>query len=262
MLEEPLVADDGTSAAEPPSTRTSTLHTEEVAVAPALHTEVTTVPALNTGGGAVPAPIPTSTRRVAAVAFTAEQLRAATTDFSTVLGRGKYGTVFRGTLPDGRPIAVKRMTLPPPAKKKRKKLLRRRQQGGEEEAGGSNKYSGETSFRRELSVLQCYHHRNLVSMYGWCFAEQERKRGAAPPAFSLVLELLPEGSLLDRLAWGARAPPTAQQRCAIAADVARGLNYLHTVASPPLIHQDVKSDNVLLTVDLATGRASSLARHA
>ena len=250
-------------------------------------------------GGTPPRPLPPRVASHApraaapqAVAFTAEELREATSDFCTELGRGKFGTVYLGTLRDGRQVAVKQVTLPQLSReqqqqqqqqqqrkkmKKRRRFLpgrRRRQQqqeeqqqqqqqqqqqweGGVEEGQQSDadKYSSETSFRRELSVLQCYRHRNLVCMYGWCFAsaqQRARGQGAPAPTCSLVLEYLPDGSLLDRLdpanATAAQAAPlTAAQRCAIAADVARALHYLHAEAPTPLIHQDVKSDNVLLT---------------
>ena len=92
-------------------------------------------------------------------------------------------------------------------------------------------------------------HRNVVALYGSCV----EKTAGRPSRFSLVLELLPGGSLLERLSpLSAAAALTALQRFVIASDVARGLHYLHVEMSPPLIHQDVKSDNVLLTE--ASGR--------
>ena len=73
--------------------------------------------------------------------------------------------------------------------------------------------------------------------------------------FSLVLEYMSGGSLLDALAAGrSRRQPAlaAAPRLDVASDVARGLHYLHTEAL--LIHQDVKSDNVLLAFDGNSGR--------
>ena len=83
---------------------------------------------------------------------------------------------------------------------------------------------------------------------------------AAPVArlrYCLVLEYMDEGSLLQRLRnqrtpnpRTGLVPPqlTAQQRFEVASDVARGLEFLHTVPSPPIIHQDIKSDNILLSL--------------
>jgi serine/threonine protein kinase len=62
-----------------------------------------------------------------------------------------------------------------------------------------------------------------------------------------VYEFMPGGSLKDRLAPASAAPPlTWQQRHIVASDTARGLEYLHVDADPPIIHQDIKSDNILL----------------
>jgi serine/threonine protein kinase len=87
-------------------------------------------------------------------------------------------------------------------------------------------------------------HPNLVLLIGYCI---EKKRKAT--TCSLVLEFMAGGSLLERLR-PAHADPvlTAQERFDVAGDVARALHYLHAEASPPLIHQDVKSDNILLAV--------------
>ena len=60
----------------------------------------------------------------------------------------------------------------------------------------------------------------------------------------LVFEFMAGGSLRSRIASGTAL--AAQQRFDIASDVARGLRYLHVMADPPIIHQDVKTDNILL----------------
>jgi serine/threonine protein kinase len=106
-----------------------------------------------------------------------------------------------------------------------------------------NPYAGEAGFRLELEVLSKYRHPHLVELIGYCVDKQLLKATKC----NLVLEFMAEGSLLDRLRPDHAAPAlAAQERFDIAADVARGLHYLHAEASPPLIHQDVKSDNVLL----------------
>ena len=94
-------------------------------------------------------------------------------------------------------------------------------------------------------MLSRYAHPNLVQLIGFCVEKKKKKKSTT---CSLVLEFMPGGSLLDRLRLTHAGPPlTAQERFDVAADVARGLHYLHT-AKPPLIHQDVKSDNILLAV--------------
>jgi len=155
------------------------------------------------------------------IAFSAAQLRAMTSGFAQQLGEGAFGAVFGGALPDGRRVAVKRMTLG---------------------ATATNKYEGEAGFRRELEVLHRYRHAHIVALFGYCIEGGQ--------TFSLVLEFMPGGTLLDRLEPAHTDPPlTAQQRFDIAAHVARGLYYLHAEATPPVIHQDVKSDNVLLATE-------------
>ena len=234
-----------------------------------------------------PPPLPAS------IAFTAAQVSAITSGFRDELGTGAYGSVFRGELPDGRPVAVKQMLLAATAlggtSSSSSSMAATADHGmaatgdravagggGNKDASpipGGEKYEGEDGFRRELEALRHYRHANIVGLLGYCidYGQQQQQQGgggsASVPRFCLVLELCVGGSLESRLKATASnrargGALTAEQRCNIASDVGRGLHYLHAEASPPLIHQDVKSDNVLLTVDLATGRASSLARHA
>ena len=176
------------------------------------------------GGGALAAP-------AAMTVFAAADLSRYCSKFTHILGAGSFGVVCRGTLPDGRGIAVKQVELLPAGKKKAGKK--------------SSPYSGEAGFQLELDVLSRYAHPNLVQLIGYCVEKKKMKKATT---CSLVLEFMPGGSLLDRLDPESDDPPlTAQERFDVAADVARGLHYLHT-AKPPLIHQDVKTDNILLAV--------------
>jgi serine/threonine protein kinase len=102
-------------------------------------------------------------------------------------------------------------------------------------------FVGVGSFFKELEVLSKFRHQNIVWLLGSCLSEDAAARQC------LVFEWMAGGSLLSRLAAGA-APLSAADRFAIASDVARGLEYLHNTADPPIIHQDVKSDNILLDV--------------
>jgi hypothetical protein len=171
--------------------------------------------------------------------FASAQLSRFTSKYSVLLGAGAFGNVYGGTLPGGRLIAVKQMELQ--KKKKKKKKL----------GGRADPYSGEAGFRLELGVLSKYRHPNLVELIGYC----EEKQLLKATRCYLVLEHMTGGALLARLQpWHAGPPLTAQQRFDIAAGVARGLHYLHAEARPPLIHQDVKTDNVLL----ATGVGGKL----
>ncbi|KAK9678218.1 hypothetical protein RND81_11G196900 [Saponaria officinalis] len=94
------------------------------------------------------------------------------------------------------------------------------------------KVNGDVS--KEISVLNKINHSNLVNLLGVCFNDG---------VWYLVYEYAINGPLSDwifekTLSWG--------KRMQIAWDVATGLNYLHSYTSPPLIHKDIKSCNILL----------------
>ena len=194
------------------------------------------------------------------VVFSPAQLRTATTGYSQKLGKGAFGAVYGGVLSDGRRIAVKQAQLP---RQHGSKYVSGSSGGGGRGAanlddGDPSKYAGEEGFRLELEVLSKYRHPHLVALFGHCI---ERAAGAdRVDRFSLVLEFMPGGSLLERLRPASSRPPLpARQRFEVAAHVVRALHYLHAEASPPLIHQDVKSDNVLLAERAGGGIVAKVA---
>lgn len=150
-----------------------------------------------------------------------EVLRAVTNNFApqNEIGRGGFGVVYKGVLQDSTPLAVKRM-----------------------EAGMiNNKVLDE--FHAEIAVLSKVRHRHLVSLLGYSVEGNEKL---------LVYEYMPQGALsrhlfmwkklnLDPLSW--------TQRLSIALDVARGMEYLHSLAHQSFIHRDLKSSNILLGDD-------------
>jgi len=157
--------------------------------------------------------------------FALAELEAATGGFAPrfKLAEGAFGAVYRGKLlPSGTAVAIKVLT--------RK----------DDPAAEHSQYSGENSFALEAKVLGKYRHANIVGLVGQCL-------GDAQPLQYLVYEFMPGGALRDRLAPESAAPPlTWQERLVVASDAARGLEYLHVDADPPIIHQDIKSDNILL----------------
>ncbi|XAR60183.1 Non-specific serine/threonine protein kinase [Bertholletia excelsa] len=148
-------------------------------------------------------------------------LRNVTNNFSpeNELGRGGFGAVYKGELEDGTKIAVKRM-----------------------EAGVlSSKVLDE--FRSEIAVLSKVRHRHLVSLLGYSIEGNERL---------LVYEYVPQGALSRHLFhWKSLnlEPLSWTRRLNIALDVARGMEYLHTLAHESFIHRDLKSSNILLGDD-------------
>ncbi|WZZ67200.1 LOW QUALITY PROTEIN: hypothetical protein YC2023_078570 [Brassica napus] len=148
-------------------------------------------------------------------AFSLEILREATQDFSFSVGKGGLDLYIRE---NGREIAVKKIDV----------------------ADGK----GYGLFDAELSVLSRVRHRNIVSLHGYCIEGDERL---------LVYELMAHGALSKHLRKEGKAERLDwSRRLVIALDVARGLEYLHTLASQSqiYIHPDVKSSNVLLGEDL------------
>ncbi|GMY32065.1 receptor-like kinase TMK4 [Fagus crenata] len=99
-------------------------------------------------------------------------------------------------------------------------------------------------FQAEIEVLTKVRHRRLVALLGYCTNDNERL---------LVFEYMPEGTLTQHLFhWGENgcSPLTWKQRITIALDVARVVEYLHSLAQQSFIHRDLKPSNILLGHDM------------
>ncbi|ESW14005.1 hypothetical protein PHAVU_008G245000 [Phaseolus vulgaris] len=92
-------------------------------------------------------------------------------------------------------------------------------------------------FLTEIELLSRLHHRNLVSLIGYCDEEGEQM---------LVYEYMPNGTLRDHLSAYSKDVLSFSMRLKIALGSAKGLLYLHTEANPPIFHRDVKASNILL----------------
>ncbi|PWA77994.1 serine/threonine-protein kinase PBS1 [Artemisia annua] len=153
---------------------------------------------------------------LAAQTFTFRELAAATKNFrgDCLLGEGGFGRVYKGRLESSNKIvAIKQLDR--------------------------NGLQGNREFLVEVLMLGLLHHPNLVNLIGYCADGDQRL---------LVYEYMALGSLDDhlhdpspgkkRLDWNTRMK--------IAAGAARGLEYLHDKASPPVIYRDLKCSNILL----------------
>ncbi|XP_009392075.2 putative wall-associated receptor kinase-like 16 [Musa acuminata AAA Group] len=145
--------------------------------------------------------------------YTKEDIEKATVNFdkSRELGRGGHGTVYKGNLDDGREVAIKRS-----------KVVTEDQS---------------EEFVREMIILSQINHKNIVRLLGCCLEVEIPM---------LVYEFIPNGTLFEFIHDndGKLIPLTIRLR--IARESAEALAYLHSSASPPIVHGDVKSLNILL----------------
>uniref|UniRef100_J3MWR9 Protein kinase domain-containing protein n=2 Tax=Oryza brachyantha TaxID=4533 RepID=J3MWR9_ORYBR len=102
---------------------------------------------------------------------------------------------------------------------------------------------GLDEFFAEVQSLTKVHHRNLVSLVGYCWEKDH---------LALVYEYMARGSLYDHLRGNHGVTETLnwKTRVRIAVEAAQGLDYLHKGCSLPIIHRDVKTQNILLSRNL------------
>ncbi|KAK7305403.1 hypothetical protein VNO77_43309 [Canavalia gladiata] len=156
--------------------------------------------------------------------FSLFELAIATNNFSVEnkIGAGSFGSVYKGKFADGREVAIKRGDTSTKKKKFQEK---------------------EIAFDSELALLSRLHHKHLVRLIGFCEENEERL---------LVYEYMTNGSLHDHLHDKNNVEKSSsilnswKMRIKIALDAARGIEYIHNYAVPPIIHRDIKSSNILL----------------
>lgn len=149
--------------------------------------------------------------------FTFKQLHSATGGFSksNVVGHGGFGLVYRGVLSNGRKVAIKLM----------------------DQAGKQ----GEDEFKMEVELLGQLRSPYLLALLGYC---SDRRK-------LLVYDYMANGGLQEHLypANGSNSVASKldwETRLRIALEAAKGLEFLHEHCSPPVIHRDFKSSNILL----------------
>ncbi|CAO2209512.1 unnamed protein product [Urochloa humidicola] len=142
--------------------------------------------------------------------YTFEQLKVATEEFSKLLGKGGFGSVFEGRVGEQR-VAVKQL----------------------DRAG-----QGKKEFLAEVEIIGNIHHINLVRLIGFCAEKSQRL---------LVYEYMSKGSL-DQWIYFRDANTSLDWHtcCRIITDIAKGLAYLHEECRQRIAHLDIKPQNILL----------------
>ncbi|KAL7218105.1 hypothetical protein ACSBR2_011391 [Camellia fascicularis] len=166
--------------------------------------------------------------------YTYKDLQKATCNFTTLIGQGAFGPVYKAQMLTGEMVAVKVLA--------------------------TDSKQGAKEFQTEVMLLGRLHHRNLVNLVGYCAEKGQHM---------LIYVYMTKGSLASHLYSERLEPLGWDLRIQIAVDVARALEYLHDGAVPPVIHRDIKSSNILLdqsmrarVADFGLSREEMVDKHA
>ncbi|KAF0931709.1 hypothetical protein E2562_005702 [Oryza meyeriana var. granulata] len=145
--------------------------------------------------------------------FSFREIRAATNNFDhgNKLGRGGFGTVYKGTFEDGTAFAAKVLS--------------------------AESEQGIKEFLTEIESITEAKHANLVRMLGCCVQRQNR---------ILIYEYVENNSLDHALQAAGVTDLSWSTRSGICMGIAKGLSYLHEEHEPSIVHRDIKASNVLL----------------
>ncbi|KAL4597720.1 hypothetical protein ACB092_11G009100 [Castanea dentata] len=146
------------------------------------------------------------------IRYSYSQIKSMTDGFKDKLGQGGYGTVFKGKLQSGYPVAIK--------------LLSKSKSNGQD-------------FMNEVATIGRIHHTNVVQLIGFCVEGSKQ---------ALVYEFMPNGSL-DKFIFSDRENSTVlswDRIYEIAVGVAQGIKYLHQGCDMQILHFDIKPYNILL----------------
>ncbi|KAL6312545.1 hypothetical protein AAG906_029476 [Vitis piasezkii] len=147
--------------------------------------------------------------------LTYSEVERITENFRKELGKGASAIVYHGHLSNGTEVAVKKLS--------------------------PSSILGSKQFKTEAQLLTRVHHKNLVSLFGYCDEGSN---------MVLIYEYMAKGNLKAYLSGKTEAALSWEQRLRIAIDAAQALEYLHNGCNPPIIHRDIKTENILLNEKL------------
>ncbi|GJX56744.1 leucine-rich repeat transmembrane protein kinase protein [Tanacetum coccineum] len=142
--------------------------------------------------------------------YTYSEVQSFTDNFTTVIGKGGYGTVFRGSI-GGNQVAVKMLS--------------------------ESSSQGYKEFQAEVKLLMDVRHKNITPLIGYCNDSNHK---------AIIYEYMANGDLRKHLFDESSNVLSWERRLQIGCDAAEGLVYMHDGCRPPIVHRDVKPTNILL----------------
>ncbi|XP_060971445.1 MDIS1-interacting receptor like kinase 2-like [Cannabis sativa] len=135
------------------------------------------------------------------------------------IGSGKFGSVYKARLPNGRIVALKKL-----------------------HSFEAEEPEFVKSFKNEVKLLSKIRHRNIVKLHGFCYHK---------PCMFLVYEYVKRGSLFNLLRDDSRTMQLDwSKRISIIEGIAHALSYIHHDCSPPIVHRDITTSNILLDQEM------------
>ncbi|GER50245.1 kinase family protein [Striga asiatica] len=151
--------------------------------------------------------------------FSYDVLKISTSEFSSenLIGKGGCNSVYKGILPEGKPVAVK--------------------------ISESSSKEAWKNFILEIDIMTTLKHNKIAPLIGICVQDND---------LISVYDFMPKGCLEENLHGTCKEKKLLSwdARFKIAVEIAEALNYLHNECPRPVIHRDVKSSNILLTDEL------------